>query len=101
MIPRENSCTTFREALYRLLVQGLRRLQGNRAQQPTLGSFASPLRQFYNGWPAWRTDDGRILAIQRYYRVVDVYTGAMKWVYEEDLDFPTWETDSGLWEYQR
>ena len=63
MIPRENSYTTFREALYRLLVQGLRRLQGNRAQQhPTLGSFTSPLRQFYNGRPAWRTGDGRLSA---------------------------------------
>jgi len=63
VIPRENSYTTFREALYRLLVQGLRRLQGNRAQQhPTLGSFTSPLRQFYNGRPAWRTGDGRLSA---------------------------------------
>ncbi|KAK0655405.1 hypothetical protein B0T16DRAFT_451094 [Cercophora newfieldiana] len=103
VIPRENSYTTFREALYRLLVQGFRRLQGNRAQQhPTLGSFTSPLRQFYNGRPAWRTGDGRLSAEhpEGYYRVVDVYTGAMKWVHEEDPDFAVWETDSGLWEYQ-
>ncbi|KAK0640842.1 hypothetical protein B0T16DRAFT_514790 [Cercophora newfieldiana] len=99
VIPRENSYITFREALYRLLVQGLRRLQGNRAQQhPTLGSFTSPLRQFYNGRPAWRTSNGRLSAEppEGYYRVVDVYTGVMKWVHEQDSDFVLWETDSGL-----
>ena len=102
VILRENSYTTFREALYRLLVQGLRQLQGNRAQQhPTLGSLASPLRQFYDGQPAWRTDNGQ-LSVEHpegYYCVVDVYNGVMKWVHEEDVDFAVCETESGLWEY--
>ncbi|KAK3317701.1 hypothetical protein B0T19DRAFT_469449 [Cercophora scortea] len=103
VIPRKKSYNTFREALCRLLVQGLRRLQGNRAQQhPTLGRLESPLRQFYNGRPAWRTPDGLLSAEHPggYRRVVDVNTGAMKWVHQEDPDFAVWETDSGLWEYQ-
>ncbi|KAK3363937.1 hypothetical protein B0T25DRAFT_470175 [Lasiosphaeria hispida] len=102
VIPRVNSYTTFREALYRLLVQGLRRLQGNRAQQhPTLGSFTSQLRQFYNGRPVWMVDGQYITEHpEGYYRSVDVYTGMMKWMHDGDPQFAAWETNVGLWEYQ-
>ncbi|KND88037.1 hypothetical protein TOPH_07337 [Tolypocladium ophioglossoides CBS 100239] len=48
-----------RDALYRLLVQGIRRLQNENLPPPTIGSETSCGRAFYSGEPLWRHADGK------------------------------------------
>ncbi|KAK7398027.1 hypothetical protein QQX98_012604, partial [Neonectria punicea] len=92
VIPMEGSTCTLRYALYRLLVQGLRRCQGQTADVLTLGGVTETGREFYTGRPVW-TVDGTSIATHPggYYRVVDESTGALRWVHEHDPE-GVWET---------
>ncbi|KYK56285.1 hypothetical protein DCS_08255 [Drechmeria coniospora] len=92
VLPRENSGTPLRYALYRLLAQGFRRFQGGVA----LDGFSSDLRQFYNGRPLWTLGD--VATSQHpngYARSVHVATGAFMWTHPSGTD-PIWETGS-IW----
>jgi len=94
VIPRQGSSSTLRNALYRFMVQGLRRVQGNNtAGALMVGSLTEHSRQFFTGRPVWKAGDvSQIRHPEDYYRVVDAETGALKWVlYEEDPN-GVWET---------
>lgn len=57
VIPVEGSTCTLRYALYRLMVQGLRRCQASVANRPlTVGSLTEHRREFFNGRPIWKGD---------------------------------------------
>lgn len=48
-----------RDALYRFLVQGLRRRQSEGIPLPAIGNLQAASRAFYSGEPLWRHADGK------------------------------------------
>lgn len=92
VLPRETSVTPYRFALYRLLVQGLRRCQGNTTPgKVVIGGREAVHRQFFNGTPAFLASmdkwfvDGR--QPEDYDRSVDPATGALRWNHEFDPEY--------------
>lgn len=101
VIRRVGNGASLRDALYRLLVQGIRRLQGNRHEaSPSVGGLTALTRQFFDGQPVWRKEGGEETLEHPggYRRVVDVHTGRFKWTQEEHPEFVAWESETGLWE---
>jgi hypothetical protein len=87
VLPRTTSYCTLRYALYRLLVQGLRRCQGTSIGQipVAVGGLTSHFREFYNGRPLWKMD--QVSYDQHpggYHRAVEATTGTLKWVHESE-----------------
>jgi hypothetical protein len=98
VIPAAGSTCTLRYALYRLLVQGLRRCQGSAAPRLTVGTMTEYRREFFTGRPVWRHEGQSSLEHpEGYVRQIDPDTGALFWgnplVQEESV----WET-APLWE---
>ena len=58
VLPRLTSTATFREALYRLLVQGFRRCQGLHAPSELTLAGLKSYREFFSGRPIWRANGG-------------------------------------------
>ncbi|POR33875.1 Uncharacterized protein TPAR_05929 [Tolypocladium paradoxum] len=86
VIPRENEggCT-LRYALYRLLVQGLRRCQGKLAlSNVTLYGQSPKFRQFYSGEPIWDVEGKLYRQPWDCYRVIDPSNGAFYWMCREE-----------------
>ncbi|KAI8710576.1 hypothetical protein NCS52_01557900 [Fusarium sp. LHS14.1] len=106
IFPRQNSQgTPLRYALYRLLVQGFRRCQGLRALDVSLYSVRPSRRNFYNGQPAWKLEDGKShVSPWGHTRKVDQTYGAFSWTDTDGstplLDqngAPVWDTKA-FWE---
>ena len=78
------------------MVQGLRRCQGSTATLLTVGGLTEQDRAFFTGEPMWLSN-GTLTTIHPvgYYRTVDAYTGALRWIHEADL-VGVWETN-GFW----
>ncbi|ATY60419.1 hypothetical protein A9K55_006902 [Cordyceps militaris] len=88
--PRENAGgVPLRYAFYRLLVQGLRRCQGQLSPSiVTLNGQQSEFRNFYTGEPVWEIDDSLHRHPWGMYRAVDPRNGSMYWMFngQEVLD---------------
>ncbi|PMB63737.1 hypothetical protein BM221_010479 [Beauveria bassiana] len=88
IFPRENAGgVPLRYAFYRLLVQGLRRCQGQLSPSiVTLNGQQSEFRNFYTGEPVWKIGD----ALHRHpwgmYRAVDPRDGSMYWMFNGQED---------------
>jgi hypothetical protein len=83
VLPLTSSYCTLRYALYRLLVQGLRRCLGNMAGQLAVAGLIPDFREFYNARPLWRV--GQVTYDQHpggYTRAVEATTGMLKWVHD-------------------
>ncbi|KAK5652623.1 hypothetical protein OQA88_10216 [Cercophora sp. LCS_1] len=81
VIPRRNDggCT-LRYALYRLLVQGLRKCQGLRSTDVSLGGIRPFSRQFYSGRAVWEANGQNFGDHpQGYVRAIDTTWGAFFW----------------------
>ncbi|KAF2456631.1 hypothetical protein BDY21DRAFT_39767 [Lineolata rhizophorae] len=77
VLPRTNSSCTLRYALYRLLVQGLRRCQGYLGGELTIGNLTTNSRQFYSGRPTWKINGKKELQHpQGFERSIDASTGS-------------------------
>lgn len=64
IIPRENSTSTMRQALYYFLCQGLRRCQARASpglQSISVGGLQPQSRQFYNGRLLWQGQEGQLV----------------------------------------
>jgi len=87
VIPRENrgGCT-LRYAFYRLLVQGLRRIQGTLALNSiSVGGLRPERRQFFSGEPVFKVDGSYYhIPLQGYSRDVDTVYGAFFWRYDDN-----------------
>ncbi|KAM0439584.1 hypothetical protein ACHAPT_000676 [Fusarium lateritium] len=97
LLPLNTNICTLRYALYRLLVQGLRRCQVGTVPVPlTVGGVTETYREFFTGCPVW-TINGQpgYMHPSGYYRVVDKDTGALKWVHQQDPQ-GVWETGA-IW----
>jgi len=107
VIPVAGSTCTLRYALYRLMVQGLRRCQAALAtnRSLTVGSLTEYKREFFTGCPIWRGVDGQSHADHNhhhhpegYVRSVHAATGRLYWGQERELlGGIVWETDA-FWE---
>lgn len=92
VIPMEGSACTFRYALYRLLVQGLRRCQAQASGVLTVGGVIETSREFYTGRPVWTVNGTAVVTHPGgYYREADEDTGALRWLHEQDPQ-GVWET---------
>ncbi|KAL2160783.1 hypothetical protein VTH06DRAFT_980 [Thermothelomyces fergusii] len=101
VLPMKSSAVPLRYALYRLLLQGFRRLQGMYAWPLTVGGLTPIGRRFYDSVPLWRDPNREgpyIAAIHPggYRRSVDPNTGAVRWTLnrpgsQEPVDV-VWET---------
>ena len=97
----EGSCS-LRYALYRLLVQGVRRCLGLRSLPVILGDLTPTFRQFYSGKPMWTT--GKVTRGDHpdgYVRDLDPDTGAFFWTIDGQALLDSdgriiWDT-VGLW----
>ncbi len=102
VIPRTGSAVRIRDALYRLMAQGLRRFQGMcaalSAKAAPVGGLRPQSRMFYNGWPVWKVDGGSSLTHPGgYERSTDVASGAVMWTHPDpENDELVWETND-LW----
>jgi hypothetical protein len=98
VIPVTGSTCTLRYALYRLMVQGLRRCQASVANQPLkVGSLTEHGREFFSGRPIWKLDGQSVGDHpEGYLRAVHAATGALYWNHEQAEDV-VWETP-GFWE---
>lgn len=99
VLPRENPHgTTFRYALYRLLVQGLRRYQGLHPTDATLHGQRPHHREFYNGRPVWKLDNKFLIKPWGYCRQLDTSYGAFYWT-EADGATPLLDRDGNkIWD---
>lgn len=80
VLPRTNSSCTLRYALYRLLVQGLRRCQGYVGGVLTVGDLTTTSRQFYSGRPTWKINGRKEYEHpQGFERSIDASTGSFVW----------------------
>lgn len=93
VIPLVESTCTLRYALYRLMVQGLRRCQAAAASIPLqVGSLTEHGREFFTGRPIWKVDgQSRGNHPEGYVRMVDATSGALYWALEV-LEGTVWET---------
>ena len=84
VIPRENAGgITLRYALYRLLVQGLRRCQGQLSPSVvTINGQESEFRNFYTGEPIWEIEGSLHRHPWDMYRGVDPRDGSIYWMYD-------------------
>ncbi|KAM3434261.1 hypothetical protein NHJ13734_006052 [Beauveria thailandica] len=86
--------TTLRYALYRLLAQGLRRVQGQLSRNPALlNSQECKFRNFYTGEPIWKIDGVLHRHPWGMYRAVDPKDGSIYWMYNGQ---PVWGEDGLL-----
>ena len=101
MLPRESSSIPLCFALYSLLAQGFRRLQGLYAFQPLeVGGLTPPSRLFFDGQPIWRVNGANVVEHPGgYKRSVDLDTGAVKWTHDGDPTEVVWET-AAFWNVQ-
>ncbi|KAJ4307647.1 hypothetical protein N0V84_012591 [Fusarium piperis] len=94
VLPLGTTYCTFRYALYRLMVQGLRRCQTGAAVPGPLavGGLTATGREFFTGQPTW-TYNGQSSSTHPggYYRAIDKETGALIWVHAQDPQW-VWET---------
>ncbi|KAK4143562.1 uncharacterized protein C8A04DRAFT_12250 [Dichotomopilus funicola] len=104
LIPIDNlGGSTLRTALYRLMVQGLRRCQGARAVQPLLHGYPPALRRWFSGEPFWNVGNGVLESNPwGYTRYFDASTGAVWWMHGDNRAVdesgnPIWDC-MGLWE---
>ena len=92
VLGREDSFTTLRAALYMLLVQGFRRIQGaEHLRHLSVGGLTPRLYRFYDGQPIWGPDN-LLEHPGGYQRSVDASSGAIKWTHPEDPTILVWET---------
>lgn len=84
-----------RYALYRLIVQGMRRCIGNMSLMIRIGSLSPRKRQFFSGSPLWEfvdIDGKRKLTTRHpegYARAIDANNGAFYWIVEDSMIFDT------------
>lgn len=99
VIPRENfyGCT-MRYALYRLLVQGFRRCQGEYALDVSLYQMRPSEREFYNGRPLWKIDGRLYTKPWDYHRLVDRTYGAFYWARPGDSNPVLDPNGNTLWD---
>ncbi len=89
IVPRRNEGgTPLRYALYRLILQGLRRCQSLRPiAHMSLRGVRPHHREFFNGQPVWKMANGKYSAYPMgCYRKVDASYGAFYWVDEHGND---------------
>lgn len=92
ILPRVNpDGVTLRYGLYRLLLQGFRRVQGMCSMGTALYGRAPYRREFYSGTPIWKMDDGSYTSTPwEHVRQLDSACGAFYWM---DPDGKPLETD--------
>ncbi|RSL86981.1 hypothetical protein CEP52_015658 [Fusarium oligoseptatum] len=97
ILPLNTGICTFRCALYRLMVQGLRRCQVGTPGPLTVGGFTETHREFFSGQPIWSLNGNPSYTHpDGYSRVVDKETGALGWVHSEQDPQGAWETGA-IW----
>ncbi|KAK7394072.1 hypothetical protein QQX98_013144 [Neonectria punicea] len=99
VIPRENpGGSTLREALYKLLVQGFRRCQGEFPLGADLYGYQPSLREFYNGRPLWNINQMLHWEPWGHRRVVDASRGAFYWTDENGSNAATDVNGNAVWD---
>ncbi|KAI8683105.1 hypothetical protein NCS56_00434400 [Fusarium sp. Ph1] len=97
ILPLNTSICTFRYALYRLMVQGLRRCQVGTPGPLTVGGLTETHRKFFSVQPIWSLNGNPSYTHPGgYSRVVDKETGALGWVHPEQDPQGAWETGA-IW----
>lgn len=106
MLPRVNpDGTSLRYALYRLLVQGFRRVQGMWSANPPLNRMFPSRRHFYHGAPQFFINGLPTEKPLGHRRVVDSSTGSFYWVgaggiaLKEANGNAVWDTEA-MWDVQ-
>lgn len=95
VIPREHTGDlTLRSALYRLLLQGVRRCQGATATSAAPGGVRPLYREFFSGLPVWKASGGGFAYEHPggWDRVLDVNTGAFYWTKDGSPTSLVWDT---------
>ncbi|KPM34020.1 hypothetical protein AK830_g12549 [Neonectria ditissima] len=100
VLPRENiRGTTLRYALYRLLVQGFRRCQGEAAVDVALNGQRPSGRCFFDGTPFWKGEDGsKLFEPWNYHRVVEASNGAFYWAHPGGSDPVQYDNGVTAWD---
>lgn len=94
VIPRAlNGELTLRYALYRFIVQGIRRCQGANALPTTPDSLKPADREFFSGRPVWNVGGKYVYEHPGgWERELDEQWGAFYWIKDGDLQNRVWDT---------
>ncbi|KAI8713971.1 hypothetical protein NCS52_01116200 [Fusarium sp. LHS14.1] len=100
VLPRDNiHGTPLRYALYRFIVQGFRRCQGEAAVDVAFNGQRPSGRCFFNGVPFWKAEDGtKISEPWDYHRRVEASNGAFYWARPGGLEAVQYNDGNTVWD---